>query len=43
MAVLYPAVQVSGGLLPGGVLQRIGEGDPDVPGIDPVSYDLGRQ
>ncbi|PZG16114.1 restriction endonuclease [Micromonospora craterilacus] len=40
MAVLYPAVQVSGGLLPGGVLQRIGEGDPDVPGIDPVSYDL---
>ncbi|MEH1053674.1 DNA methyltransferase [Micromonospora sp. CPCC 206171] len=41
MALSYPAVQVVGGLLPGGVVQRIGEGDPDVPGIDPVSYDLG--
>ncbi|MFG3420586.1 Eco57I restriction-modification methylase domain-containing protein [Micromonospora sp. NPDC048063] len=40
MALSYPAVQVVGGLLPGGVVQRIGEGDPDVPGIDPVSYDL---
>ncbi|MGC4805736.1 Eco57I restriction-modification methylase domain-containing protein [Micromonospora sp. DT233] len=40
MALSYPAVQVVGGLLPGGVVQRIGEGDPEVPGIDPVSYDL---
>ncbi|MGX4653009.1 Eco57I restriction-modification methylase domain-containing protein [Micromonospora sp. SCSIO 07396] len=40
MALSYPAVQVVGGLLPGGVVQRIGEGDPDVPGIDPASYDL---
>ncbi|MEU4438616.1 Eco57I restriction-modification methylase domain-containing protein [Micromonospora chalcea] len=40
MALSYPAVQVVGALLPGGVVQRIGEGDPDVPGIDPVSYDL---
>jgi hypothetical protein len=36
----YPGVQVVGGLLPGGVLHRIGEGDPDVPGVDPVSYEL---
>jgi hypothetical protein len=40
VALSYPAVNLVGSLLSGGVLQRIGEGDPNVPGIDPQSYDL---
>jgi hypothetical protein len=33
-------VQVVGGLLPAGMLQRIVDGDPDLPASDPVSYGL---
>jgi hypothetical protein len=40
MAFSYSAVNLVGSLLPGGVVQRIGEGDPDLPGIDPQSYDM---
>ncbi|MEE6261176.1 Eco57I restriction-modification methylase domain-containing protein [Plantactinospora sonchi] len=40
MAFSYSAVNLVGTLLPGGVVQRIGEGDPDLPGIDPQSYDM---
>ncbi|MGN9911110.1 Eco57I restriction-modification methylase domain-containing protein [Phytohabitans sp. LJ34] len=36
----YPAVSVAGGLLPGTLLQRIGEGDAELPGADPASYGL---
>jgi hypothetical protein len=39
MAGTYPAVNLVGTLLPGGMVERIGEGDPDVPGIDPQSYE----
>jgi len=39
-AVLYPAVRVEGGLLPGSLLQRIGDGDRGLPCSDPASYGL---
>ncbi|MFV2124839.1 Eco57I restriction-modification methylase domain-containing protein [Micromonospora sp. LOL_013] len=39
-AVIYPAVRVDGGLLPGGLLQRIGHGDRELPGMDPAAYGL---
>jgi hypothetical protein len=39
-AVVYPAARVEGGLLPSGLLQRIGDGDPELPGSDAASYGL---
>ncbi|MFV2094644.1 Eco57I restriction-modification methylase domain-containing protein [Micromonospora sp. LOL_014] len=39
-AGIYPAVRVDGGLLPGGLLQRIGHGDRELPGMDPAAYGL---
>jgi hypothetical protein len=39
-AVVYPAVRVEGGLLPGGLLQRIADGDRELPGSDAASYGL---
>ncbi len=36
----YPAVSVLGGLLPGALVQRIGDGDGELPGSDPASYGL---
>jgi hypothetical protein len=39
-AVVYPAVRVEGGLLPSGLLQRIGDGEPELPGSDAASYGL---
>ncbi|MER7271174.1 N-6 DNA methylase [Micromonospora carbonacea] len=39
-AVTYPAVRVEGGLLPAGLVQRIGDGAAELPGADPASYGL---
>lgn len=39
-AVSYPAVRVEGGLLPAGLVQRIGDGAADLPGADAASYGL---
>ncbi|MGC4805727.1 Eco57I restriction-modification methylase domain-containing protein [Micromonospora sp. DT233] len=39
-AVTYPAVRVEGGLLPAGLVQRIGDGAAELPGADPSSYGL---
>ncbi|MER7417755.1 DNA methyltransferase [Micromonospora peucetia] len=39
-AVTYPAVRVEGGLLPAGLVQRIGDGAADLPGADAASYGL---
>jgi hypothetical protein len=36
----YPAVSILGGLLPGALVQRIGDGDAELPGSDPASYGL---
>ncbi|MFG3420575.1 Eco57I restriction-modification methylase domain-containing protein [Micromonospora sp. NPDC048063] len=39
-AVTYPAARVEGGLLPAGLVQRIGDGAADLPGADAASYGL---
>ncbi|MFI7251320.1 Eco57I restriction-modification methylase domain-containing protein [Micromonospora chalcea] len=39
-AVTYPAVRVEGGLLPAGLVQRIGDGAAGLPGADAASYGL---
>ncbi|MFG2100536.1 Eco57I restriction-modification methylase domain-containing protein [Micromonospora echinaurantiaca] len=39
-AVTYPAVRVEGGLLPAGLVQRIGDGAAQLPGADAASYGL---
>ncbi|WFE41504.1 DNA methyltransferase [Micromonospora sp. WMMD998] len=39
-AATYPAVRVEGGLLPAGLVQRIGDGAAELPGADPASYGL---
>ncbi|PZG15421.1 restriction endonuclease [Micromonospora craterilacus] len=39
-AVTYPAVRVEGGLLPAGLVQRIGDGAAELPGADAASYGL---
>ncbi|GAA4565680.1 N-6 DNA methylase [Micromonospora coerulea] len=39
-AVTYPAVRVEGGLLPAGLVQRVGDGAADLPGADAASYGL---
>ncbi|TDB80278.1 Eco57I restriction-modification methylase domain-containing protein [Micromonospora sp. KC721] len=39
-AVTYPAVRVEGGLLPAGLVQRIGDGAAELPGSDAASYGL---
>ncbi|MEV4810079.1 Eco57I restriction-modification methylase domain-containing protein [Micromonospora avicenniae] len=39
-AVTYPAVRVEGGLLPAGLVQRIGDGAAELPGAEAASYGL---
>ncbi|MEH1053666.1 DNA methyltransferase [Micromonospora sp. CPCC 206171] len=39
-AVTYPAVRVEGGLLPAGMVQRIGDGAADLPGAEASTYGL---
>ncbi|SCL16233.1 Methyltransferase domain-containing protein [Micromonospora nigra] len=39
-AVTYPAVRVEGGLLPAGLVQRIGDGAAELTGSDAASYGL---